>query len=381
MRILILGGTLFLGRHLVKAALVQGHTVALFNRGQSNADIFPEIEKLRGDRTVDMSALRGRIWDAVIDTSGYIPRAVEAGATLLRESTRHYAFVSSLTVYADLSLPDIREDAPLLDLEPFRAEQELTPQSYGPLKALCEQAVEEAFGARALIARPGLIVGAHDYTNRSAYWVQRLADGGEVLAPGMPDRRIQLIDARDLASWLVRMAEAGQGGVYNVTGPEQPLTMGQFLASCTAVVSGEATLTWVDGQFLVDRDVAYWSELPLWLPESVPWRLDISKAIQSGLEFQPIDGTMLTYMHGLALAVSNGLSNLCGRAAARWTLASSERRKHLCWTSGDSGRVDTPNAATPHLAPRSSFRLTTAGRLLIVPVSAHLGRHLSAARE
>lgn len=292
MRILILGGTLFLGRHLVEAALAQGHTVTLFNRGQSNAEIFLEIEKLRGDRTTDLSALRGRTWDAVIDTSGYTPRAVEAGVSLLSELTHYYAFVSSLTVYADFSGPDVSEDAPLVDSEPFRAEQELTPQSYGPLKALCEQAVEKAFGGGALIARPGLILGPHDYTNRSAYWVQRMADSGEVLAPGRPDRRIQLIDARDLARWLVRMAEAGQGGVYNVTGPDQPLTMGQFLAACTTVIPSEARLTWVDDQFLVDAGVAYWSELPLWLPESLPWRLDISKAIQSGLEFQPIEATI-----------------------------------------------------------------------------------------
>ena len=199
MKVLVLGGTHFLGRHVVEAAIALGHTPTLFNRGLSNPDIFPEIEKLHGDRSKDLSALRGRSWDAVIDTAGRIPQDVGASAELLTESTALYAFVSSISVYRDLSIPDVLEGAAVVDVEPFRGDQELTPQQYAPFKVLCEQAVQKAFGPRALVARPGLIVGSHDYTNRSAYWVQRLSDANEVLAPGKPDRRIQLIDARDLA--------------------------------------------------------------------------------------------------------------------------------------------------------------------------------------
>ena len=288
----MLGGTAFLGRHVVECATSRGHTVTLFNRGETNPEAFPELENLRGDRATNLRALEGRTWDAVIDTSGRMPLNVQASVALLRDSVDHYCFVSSLTVYADLSTPDVDESAPLVDVDPYRHASRMTPESYGPFKALCEEAVLRAFDRQALIARPGLILGPHDYTNRSSYWVERVAEAGEILAPGSSDRQIQFIDGRDLAKWLIRMAETAEGGVYNVTGPDFCLTMGGFLEAIASILPGEGHFTWVDEAFLAEQDVAYWSELPLWLPESVPWRLSIDKALQSGLEFRPLADTL-----------------------------------------------------------------------------------------
>ena len=185
MNLLILGGTVFLGRHLVEAALARGHAVTLFNRGQHNPDLFPEVERLRGDRDGDLQALEGRRWDAVVDTCGYVPRVVRASAEMLAPNVDHYTFISSISVYADTSKPGIDEQAPVGTLDDPTTE-EVTGESYGPLKALCEQAAEAAMPGRVLNIRPGLIVGPHDPTDRFTYWVRRVAEGGEVLAPGNP---------------------------------------------------------------------------------------------------------------------------------------------------------------------------------------------------
>jgi 2'-hydroxyisoflavone reductase len=296
MKLLILGGSVFLGRHLVEAALARGHEVTLFNRGRHNPDLFPDVEKLRGDRDGDLSALQGRTWDAAIDTCGYLPRIVKMSAELLADALNHYTFISSLSVYADFSVAGIDETAPVGTLSDETVE-EVTGETYGPLKALCEQAAERAIPIRVLNVRPGLIVGPHDPTDRFAYWVHRIANGGEVLAPGNGQTLVQFIDARDLAEWNVRMMEANQTGIYNATGLDAPLTMGQLLNECKTVSGSGAQLTWVDEQFLLDAKVQPWSELPLWIPESSPMSAGFSafncgKAIAAGLTFRPLAETI-----------------------------------------------------------------------------------------
>ena len=264
MDILILGGTVFLGRHLVEAALAHGHTVTLFNRGQHNPDLFPQVERLRGDRGGDLSAIEGRHWDAVIDTSGYLPRAVRASAELLAPNVDHYTFISSISVYGDPSHPNVDEDAPVATMDDPTNEN--IAENYGALKALCEQAAEAAMPGRVLHIRPGLIVGPHDQSDRFTYWVQRVARGGEVLAPGDPDAPVQIIDVRDLAEWTIRMVEQGKTGIFNATGPAEPLTMRRCLRQPRQASDSDASFIWLDDDFLVQQGAGPWIEIPLWLP-------------------------------------------------------------------------------------------------------------------
>ncbi|HMA34813.1 MAG TPA: NAD-dependent epimerase/dehydratase family protein [Chloroflexia bacterium] len=296
MKLLLLGGTGFLGIHIVETALARGHIVTLFNRGQRNPALFPQLERLRGDRTGDLSALDGRQWDAAIDTSGYFPRIVRAAATRLAGAVDHYTFISSLSAYASFREPQMDESAPLGTLADPNVE-EITGETYGPLKALCEQAAAEALPGRVLVVRPGLIVGPHDPTDRFTYWPHRLARGGEVLAPGRPAHRVQFIDARDLAGWIVQMAEVRQTGAYNATGPATPLTLGQLLETCRTVAGNAAPLTWVDEQFLLDAGAKPWIELPLWVPEGDPDNagfdsVSAARAIAAGLTFRPLADTV-----------------------------------------------------------------------------------------
>lgn len=299
MRILVLGGTLFVGRHVVEAALARGHQVTMFNRGRSNPSLFPQVVRLRGDRDKDLSALEGRRWDAVIDTCGYLPASVRASTVLLQRSIDYYTFVSTIGVYADFSKVGIVESDPLDRLPSGGSEAaEVTPETYGPLKVLCEQAVEESLPGRTLIARAGLIVGPHDPTNRFTYWVRRVARGGRVLAPGSPDRRVQFIDARDLAEWMVRMAESRVAGVFNCAGPDYGLTMGRLLEECRTASGSNAEFVWVEDRYLIDKQVSPWDGLPLWLPEShTKYRgltaIDVRKAIGAGLTFRPLGETIL----------------------------------------------------------------------------------------
>ncbi|HEU4322844.1 MAG TPA: SDR family oxidoreductase [Roseiflexaceae bacterium] len=292
MNLLILGGTVFLGRYLVESALARGHQVTLFNRGQHNPDLFPEVEKLRGDRDGGLNALQGRRWDAVIDTCGYVPRIVRDSAELLAGAVEHYTFISSISVYARLDRLGMDEDSPLGTLEDETVEQ-VTGETYGPLKVLCERAAERAMPGRALVIRPGLIVGPHDISDRFPYWPRRIARGGEVLAPGRPESLTQIIDVRDLADWTVAMVERRATGAYNATGPERPLTMGELLETCRAVVGDDARLTWVDEAFLLEQGVAPWSEVPLWVPESPDTvgfsAVDCRRAIDAGLTFRPLE--------------------------------------------------------------------------------------------
>lgn len=290
MNVLILGGTLFLGRHLVEAALARDHTVTLFNRGTSGAQLFPHVEQLRGDRDGGLSALDGRRWDAVIDTSGYVPRIVRASADKLASAVDHYTFVSSASVYADLDVDRIDESADVQRLDDPATED--VPAHYGALKATCEQAIDEAMPGRALHVRAGLIVGPYDLTGRFEYWVRRLAVGGDVLAPGEPDRPVQLIHAGDLADWIVAMAERRQTGVYNATGPDRPITMREVLEAC--VVSVDTRLVWVAESFLTEHEVAPFSEMPLWLPAEARGllSLDVGRAIGAGLRYRPLAETV-----------------------------------------------------------------------------------------
>jgi 2'-hydroxyisoflavone reductase len=294
MHLLVLGGTVFLGRHLVEAALAQGHTVTLFNRGQHNADLFPEAERLRGDRDGGLDALRGRRWDAVVDTCGYVPRVVRDSATLLADTVGHYTFISSISVYSDFDRPHMDESGPLGTIADPTAET-VDGETYGPLKVLCEQAADAAMPARVLTVRPGLIVGPHDPTDRFTYWPVRMAEGGEVLAPGRPEWAVQFIDVRDLAEWTLRLVEARSTGIYNATGPDYALGMGPFLEACIAAAASDARLTWVSEEYLLGAGVAPWSDLPLWVPEEGHAgfsSVNCSKAIAAGLTFRPLAQTI-----------------------------------------------------------------------------------------
>ncbi len=293
MRLLILGGTKFLGRHVADEALRHGHELTLFNRGLTDPDAFPEAERVTGDRDGGLQALEGRDFDVVIDTSGYLPRVVRASAEALHGHTRLYLFVSTISVYAGFGEP-VDEGAPLGTLADPSVE-EVTGDTYGPLKALCEQAVQDVYGERAGIVRPGLIVGPYDPTDRFTYWVRRVADGGEVLAPGRPERVVQVIDARDLATFLLDLAEGLSGGVYNATG--EPVPMGAVLDSCKRTSGADAELTWVDEPFLHEHEVAPWSDLPAWLPGEDPeythfMSVSVQRAVDAGLRFRPLDETV-----------------------------------------------------------------------------------------
>jgi 2'-hydroxyisoflavone reductase len=309
MKLLILGGPRFLGRHVVDVALARGHRVTLFNRGRTGPELYPEVEKLRGDRAVDLSPLEGREWDAVVDTSGFLPTVVGRAIEVLRHHVGHYVFVSSISVYQDFSRIDMTEDAALAALTPEQTETlpTIDPSDpakapafwplYGALKAECERLVQEAFPGRAAIARPGLIIGPHDYMDRFPYWVARIAEGGDVLAPGRPDRPVQVIDARDLAAWIVRLSERGVSGVFNAVGPDRLLPMSELLEACRDAGGIDARFTWVDERFLVEHGVKPWEEMPIWVPEVTSTdhvgilRVNVSRAVESGLAFRPLVDT------------------------------------------------------------------------------------------
>ena len=287
MRLLVLGGTKFLGRAIVDSALAGGHETTIFTRGQTNPDLFPEVEHLVGDRTGDLSALEGRRWDAVVDTSGYVPHVVRRSAELLSPAAEHYTFVSSISVYPDYSQP-VHEESPLAELAEGQPVDELASDysNYGALKALCEREAVEAFAGRALSVRAGLIVGPHDPTGRFTYWPHRLARGGEVLAPGPPDRPVQFVDVRDLAAWIVDASEQRLTGAFNAT--SEPYAFADVVAG--------ADVTWVDDDFLLERDVGEWMELPLWIA-STPGQerfheADTTKAHGAGLRHRPLAETI-----------------------------------------------------------------------------------------
>jgi nucleoside-diphosphate-sugar epimerase len=289
-RVLLLGGPRFVGRALIEAALERGHEVTTFNRGQTNPELFTEVEKLHGDRHGDLEALRGRTWDAVFDTSAYVPQVVRSAAALLADAAERYVFVSSISVYADYSQPT-PEDAQLETLAEGHPDDDVLPDyaNYGALKVLCEQAVEERFPGRALIVRPGLIVGPNDPTDRFTYWPRRAELGRPLLAPAPPDGPVQMVDVRDLAEWMVRMTESGMTGAFNATSPAGAHTFGSMLDAC-----GATDVVWADESFLLERGVEPWRDLPLWIPVGDPemayfQRADVSRAVAAGLTFRPLE--------------------------------------------------------------------------------------------
>ncbi|MCC6728051.1 MAG: epimerase [Chthonomonadales bacterium] len=295
MDLLVLGGTLFLGRHIVEDALRRDWRVTLFNRGQHNPDLFPGVERITGDRDGGLDGLTGRAWDAVVDTSGYVPRVVAASARLLARSVGHYAFVSTVSVYADFRREGMGEAAPVGVLDDDSVET-VDDATYGPLKALCEGEVERALPGRALIVRPGLIVGPHDPSDRFTYWPLRVAGGGEVLAPGAPDGPVQVIDARDLAAWVLDMAAGGRVGVFNAVGPDVRLTLGEVLDTCREVSGSDARFTWVPEDFVLEQGLRPWADLPLWLPRGSGEYVGLdtvsnAAAVAAGLRFRPLAET------------------------------------------------------------------------------------------
>lgn len=286
MRILIIGGTVFLGREIAAQALGRGHAVTLFNRGKSDPDYLPEAERILGDRDGGLDALAGRTWDAVIDTCGYVPRVVGASSRFLAGSVGHYTFISTLSVYSGFGEEEATEESPLATIDDPTTE-EVTGDTYGALKVLCEEAVREAMDGRALIPRPGLIVGPHDPTDRFTYWPVRAAEGGRLLAPGRPEAQVQVIDVRDLSDWTLDQVEAGTVGAANLAGPVGGATMGEMLKACLAAARTDAELVWVPDEWLQARDLVPWGDLPLWYPGG-DLIANIDRAVALGLTTRPL---------------------------------------------------------------------------------------------
>ncbi|HEY6050136.1 MAG TPA: NAD-dependent epimerase/dehydratase family protein [Thermoanaerobaculia bacterium] len=290
LRILILGGTGFIGPHMVEIARARGHTMTLFNRGKTHPELFPDVEKLRGDRNGQLDALKGHSWDAAIDTSGYVPRIVKMSAELLAPEVKQYVFISSISVFPEDVKPGANESTPVLQLTEPGSEE--VRKHYGALKALCEQAAETAMPGRTTNIRPGLIVGPGDPTDRYTYWPVRIDRGGEALAPGTGKDLVQYVDVRDLSAWIVQCIERGTMGVFNATGPEKPLPMAEMLASCRKASKQPASLTWVAEKFLDEHKVAAWEDMPVWTGSEGGFsQIDCSKAIKSGLRFRGADET------------------------------------------------------------------------------------------
>ena len=297
LKILILGGTAFLGPAIVRHALSRGHQITLFNRGRTNPHLFPDLEKIQGDRRDGVDALKGRRWDVCIDTSGYVPRIVGESAGLLADSVEQYIFISTISVYADVSRRGLNENSPVGLLEDPTTE-EVTGLTYGPLKALCEQAAEKAMRGRTTSIRPGLIVGPMDRSDRFTYWPVRISKGGEVLVPEGPDVVTQIIDVNDLGMFVVRCAERGITGTYNATSPAEELTMGEIYAACRRVSGSDATFTYVTPEFMRENEVSEWMDMPVYVhlapdsPEAGHPYIDVSRALAQGLTFRPISETI-----------------------------------------------------------------------------------------
>ena len=311
MKILIIGGTKFLGRHLVKAARQNDHEVTLFNRGTKYADEkLAAVEQIHGDRNADLDKLSGRRWDACIDTCGYLPQTVKAAAEFLADKIEQYVFVSSGSVYAETAAPDYDETTRTKTLDEARRKEveKIDPsgelsgvtlgENYGALKVLCEETAEAALPNRVLNVRAGMIVGAFDPTDRFTYWVTRVAAGGEVLAPGKPENYVQMIDARDLSEWIIKTIEENVTGTFNVTGKPFELDSGKMLDQIKTATESDAEFVRVDENFLAENNVAPWSGMPFYLPESAEetrgfLAMNVDKALANGLKFRPLRDTIL----------------------------------------------------------------------------------------
>jgi len=295
LKLLIMGGTGFIGPHIVAAAVKRGHTITLFNRGKTHPGLFPDLEKLHGDRKTDLSALEGRKWDAVVDTAAYIPGDVTRSATLLAPNVGQYLLVSTVSVYAKLDKPGLDESAPLATTTEPDA-QKVTNENYGALKVLCEKAAEAALPGRVCVIRPGLIVGPGDNSDRFTYWPVRVARGGEVLAPDKPGDFVQFIDARDLADFIVLCLERKTFGTFNADAQAGSITIGALLDTCKKVTKSDAQFTWVDPKFLEEQKIGPWADLPVWIPaegdDAGFGQVSAAKAKAAGLTYTPLADTV-----------------------------------------------------------------------------------------
>lgn len=298
-RILVLGGTGFLGPHFVGAALARGHAITLYHRGKTGADLFPNVEHVKGDReSGDLSALKGREFDVVVDTSGYVPSHVEQSATMFASTAKHYVFVSTVSVYDESgdAKKELGEDAPLLVIADAEAQKARTIReavpNYGAMKARCEQAAEKAMPGRVCNIRPGLIVGPRDTSDRFTWWPVRMDRGGEILAPGDRDAVVQMIDARDLAEWMLRCVEQRTVGVFNAVGYDGVVTMEEVLYGCKCATSTPGSVTWVDEEFLAENQVGPWMQMPLWIPRDGRRVYANALARKEGLRFRPLADTI-----------------------------------------------------------------------------------------
>jgi 2'-hydroxyisoflavone reductase len=293
LKILMLGGTGFVGPETVAPAVARGHAVTLFNRGRTNPGLFPGLEKLRGDRNGDVSALKGRSFDAVIDTSGYVPAHVRRVAEALGDRVGHYVFVSTISVYPAVgqSKETVTEDSPVGTIEDETTER-VTGETYGPLKVLSERAAEKAWPGRVAHVRPGLIVGPGDPTDRFTYWPARVARGGEILAPGDGSTEVQFVDVRDLGEWLVRVAEESTSGVYNALGFRGRLSFEEMLHGAKCAIRTDCSFTWVAEEFLEAEKVGPWQDLPLWVPSASSGHVSNDRAVAKGLSFRPVARTI-----------------------------------------------------------------------------------------
>lgn len=315
-RILILGGTGFLGPATVEAAKARGHELTLFNRGKTRPGLFPNIETLHGDRDPNigegLKMLEGRKWDAVIDNSGYFPRQVAASAKLLAPNVKQYLFISSISVYRDNS-KESQDETAALATTPDPTVEKITEQTFGPLKALCEKASEDALPGRTTIVRPGYIVGPDDPSGRFTYWPVRIDRGGEVLAPGAPSDPVQFIDVRDLGAWLIALIEQGTSGVFNATGPKDRLAWGDLLQSCRHASKTESTLTWVPAGWLAKKPEA---TFPIWAAFEGETRgfhtWNIARAMKAGLRFRPHSQTVADTLAWYKTQDESGRTKLAG---------------------------------------------------------------------
>jgi 2'-hydroxyisoflavone reductase len=300
MKLLVLGGTWFLGRALAEDALLRGHKVTTFNRGTSGEDV-PGVEPIRGDREDRTSLERlasSGTWDAVVDTSGFVPRIVLGSARALANRVDRYVFVSTVSVYQGWPVEPLSEDSSVLacpsDAGPEFGETDPRgyPTRYGFQKVGCERAVHEVFDGHSLVLRPGVILGPYEYVGRLPWWLRRITRGGRVLAPGSPDRAIQPVDVRDVAAFVLTALEAGVTGTFNVAAPEGHATYGSFLDDCVRVMGSDAKLVWVDDGFLLEHGIKQWTEIPLWRTYAGTWRVAADRARAAGLACRPLAATV-----------------------------------------------------------------------------------------
>jgi 2'-hydroxyisoflavone reductase len=291
MKILVIGGTKFVGRHFVEAALDEGHEITLLNRQQTNPQLFPGVERIKADRrsATFQQVLKDRKWDAVVDTCAYNAEDVQL---IPKKSFSHYTLISTISVYANMEAGNINENHQVIELLPQHCQT--SPEYYGASKAEAEKIANEAFPESSFIVRPGLIVGAYDQTRRFIYWLRRINHGGKILAPGKPERPIQFIDCRDLAEWILFALKNHLTGTYNAVGHGQELTMQKFLDKCKQVINNNVEFIWLSDKSLLDNKITPWSEMPLWLPESDNGFLsiDASKALANGLKIRNLESTI-----------------------------------------------------------------------------------------